>query len=340
MARHHFCKSTSPKRGAALSDLATRLPSFACDAIHVGNFVVLTRSGIALEPGEIPAVLNLLPYRDPREKPLKIVTPDPRTVESLFDKKNAPWCFLCLKPLGFKDVTKAHILPRVFREPYKFARYKAHRKTLTAPVFSVVSPVEDMFVYLCEGCRRREKKFDDVWTNVLKTAFPFSHGKIRHPDGAYISRDKLGLKMNLPSYDSLSNPNVHLVVASPQPMLIMLAKLKASYFLKVFTTLVLRGAAPDRMRVGLRNWPARQMIMEWMEKPKVDPQLISYQVSRQPFSEFPKSLNWIQRSAAARIPRGATTRTLIPSGPLIRLAQAQLVISLIPTFYVGHGQSS
>lgn len=340
MARHHFCKSASRKHDAALPDIVKRSPSLGCDTIHVGNFVVLTRNGITLEPDEPTSIVNLLPYRDPKGKPSKVVTPEPGTIEGFFGKRNDPWCFLCLRTLSFKGLTKAHILPGIFRKPYRFARYKAHRKTPMTPVFSVLLPLQNMFVYLCERCRRREKKFDDVWTNVLKTALPFSHGKICHPDGAYISRDKLGLKMNLPSYDSLSSPNVHFVVASPQPMLIMLAKLKASYFLKVFTTLVLRGATPDRMRVGLINSPARQMIMEWMEKPKVDPQLISYQVSRRPFSEFPKSLNWIQRSAAARIPRGATTRTLIPSGPLIRLAQAQLVISLIPTFYVGHGQSS
>lgn len=317
-----------------------RLPLLGGDTIHVGNFVVLTRSGIALEPGEIPAVVNLLPYRDPKGRPSKIVTPEPGTIERFFCKRNDPWCFLCLRTLAFKYLTKAHILPGIFRKPYRFARYKAHRKTPMTPVFSVLLPLQNMFVYLCEQCRRQEKKFDDVWTNVLKTALPFSHQKICHPDGAHISRAGLGLNMHFPShgnlsYDTLPNSNIHLTITSPQPMLIKLAKLKASYFLKVFTTLILQGATPDRMRLGLTNWPVRHMIMEWMEKPKVEPQLISYQVSKQPFSEFPKPLNWIQRSAAARIPLGMPLMSIQSDHPPL-LTQGRMVVNLIPTFYIGH----
>lgn len=327
---------TSRKHDAALPDLERRLPLLPCDTVYVGNFVVLTRNGLVLEPDELPGVVSLLPYRDPKGKSSEVVTPVPRNIERLFGKRNAPWCFLCLRSLAFRDVTKAHILPGIFRKSYGFALYKARRKTPAAREFSVLLPLRDMFVYLCERCRRQEKKLDDVWTNVLKTPFPFSHGKICHPDGTGISRNGPGWKMSLSPYGSLPNANIHFVVTSPQPMLIMVAKLKASYFLKVFSTLILRGAAPDQMRTGLGNWPARRVIVEWMQKPKVDPQLISYEVSRRPFPEPRKSLNWIQWSAAARIPRGATTRTLIPSGPLTRLAQAQVVISLIPTCYVRH----
>ncbi len=299
------------------------------DTIYVSNAVRLTRNPTILEPDELVGVVKLLPYPE-QPAPPRTLLPEKSPMERIFSKRNDKWCALCLEMLTHEEATQAHILPKIFRKRYKYAHYGMHNKR-TPDIWDGISlPTEWMFVYLCEQCRRREKKLDDIWANVLKTPLPFSHQEVRHRDGTRLFRDRQGF-VSLregPSVGPLK-ANVHLTITSPQPMLIQIAKLKTSYFLKLFSTLVFGTATPSLTRMEASKSSARQTIVEWMAKPKIDPQIIDYRSSDRPFPQPTKPLNFIQAAAAARVPQETAKRPIVAGAP-----HRKIIIELIPSVHM------
>ena len=233
--------------------------------------------------------------------------PKQTNIADICDKFDNQWCALCLRNLP--QLTKAHVFPKALRREHNYAHYTVNTILGTIPIRLTV-PLAEMCVFLCSACREYEQKIDAVWNNVLYTGFPFSHELVKSEGGPYLKRDQNGVLTlrNIedefaPKESIFSKAYVHLTVMSPQPMQVQLAKWKASYFQRLYTTLLFRNVSVRRIRREVRSSRARRRISTVMKRKQPNPILVDWEFSDQVCPDPNKPLNWIQQSARAAVPR-------------------------------------
>ena len=258
-------------------------------------------------------------------------SPKRTKITDICERLDDRWCALCLRKQS--GLTLAHVLPIAFRREHNYAHYKIDTISKRIPV-RITVPLADMCVFLCSACREYEEKVDAAWSNVLYTHFPVSHGLVRSKHGPYIKREENG-SIGLYDFeeDVFSKGHAQITIMSPQPMLVQLAKWKASYFQRLYTTLMVRDVFTSKIRREVYFSRARRRISVIMRMKQPDPVLVDWEFRDQPFPENEIPLNWIQLSARLAVPRASRPAKIQheqspKKDGLIR--EGQFVINLVP----------